>query len=125
MASADSSKVSTKARTRGKGGVCAFTINAVRLTQTQLGSLGAGNHYCEVQVVDEVFDEKGAAAMGLKKGQVCVMVHCGSRGVGHQVATDYLQIMGKTMHQQGLKLNDRQVCVLVLLILCKRAQNTY
>jgi tRNA-splicing ligase RtcB len=95
MQNADATKVSARAKTRGLQG---------------LGSLGAGNHYCEVQVVDEIFDAEGAKAMGINKlGQVCIMVHCGSRGLGHQVATDYLQVMGKAMHQQGIQLNDRQL----------------
>jgi tRNA-splicing ligase RtcB len=54
----------------------------------QLGTLGAGNHYAEIQVVDEIFDKFNAKKMGIvEKGQVCVMIHCGSRGLGHQVAT--------------------------------------
>ena len=54
----------------------------------QLGTLGAGNHYAEIQVVDEIYDEFAAKKMGVEfKGQVCVMIHCGSRGLGHQVAT--------------------------------------
>ena len=62
----------------------------------QLGTLGAGNHYGEVQVVDEIFDPKAAEAMGITKiGQVVLMVHCGSRGLGHQVATDALLEMEK------------------------------
>jgi len=63
-----------------------------------------------VQVVDEIYDANAAKVLGItKKGQVCIMVHCGSRGLGHQVATDYLQIMNKVMFQQGIKLNDRQL----------------
>ena len=54
----------------------------------QLGTLGAGNHYAEIQVVDEIYNSYNARKMGIdRKGQVCVMVHCGSRGLGHQVAT--------------------------------------
>jgi len=94
MQTADSSKVSSRAKSRG---------------MHELGSLGAGNHYTEVQVVDEIFDEAGAKALGLSVGQVCVMVHCGSRGLGHQVATDFLQTMNKTTHDQQIKLNDRQL----------------
>ena len=57
----------------------------------QLGTLGAGNHYAEIQVVDEIFDKYAAKTMGLdRKGQVCIMIHCGSRGLGHQVATGEL-----------------------------------
>jgi len=54
----------------------------------QLGTLGAGNHYAEIQVVDEIYNEFNARKMGIEEiGQVCVMIHCGSRGLGHQVAT--------------------------------------
>ncbi len=59
----------------------------------QLGSLGAGNHFLEIQVVDDVFDEKIAKEFGLEKGQVTIMIHCGSRGLGHQVASDYIRLM--------------------------------
>ncbi|HIJ98714.1 TPA: RtcB family protein [archaeon] len=75
---ADASKVSDRAMKRGIG---------------QLGTLGAGNHFLEVQYVDEVFDEKTAKAYGLKKGQITIMIHCGSRGLGHQVASDYIKLM--------------------------------
>ena len=59
----------------------------------QLGSLGAGNHFLDMLVVDEVFDEKVAKIFGLKKGQVVMLIHCGSRGLGHQVASDYIKLM--------------------------------
>lgn len=59
-----------------------------RIIVFQLGTLGAGNHYAEIQVVDEIFDKWAASKMGIEeKGQVCVMIHSGSRGFGHQVAT--------------------------------------
>lgn len=59
----------------------------------QLGTLGAGNHYAEIQVVDEIFDEYAAKKMGVEfPGQVCVMIHCGSRGLGHQVATGNISL---------------------------------
>ncbi len=77
---ADPKLVSQRARKRGK---------------PQLGSLGAGNHFVELQYVDEVFDEKTAKAFGLEKGQITLMIHCGSRGLGHQVASDYIQKMEK------------------------------
>ena len=60
---------------------------------SQLGSLGAGNHFLDVLIVDEVFDKNIAKVFGLKKGQVVIMIHCGSRGLGHQVATDYMELM--------------------------------
>eukprot|EP00668_Euglena_longa_P048418 GGOE01065486.1.p1 GENE.GGOE01065486.1~~GGOE01065486.1.p1 ORF type:complete len:599 (-),score=191.04 GGOE01065486.1:157-1914(-) len=77
---------------------------------SQVGTMGAGNHYCEVQVVDEIFDEEAAAVMGLTKvGQVCIMIHSGSRGLGHQVCTDYLVELDKAMKSSNLQLNDRQL----------------
>jgi tRNA-splicing ligase RtcB len=93
---ADASKVSARAKARGAG---------------QAGTLGAGNHYLEVQIVEEVFDEAAAAAMGLRVDGVCVMLHTGSRGLGHQVCTDYLQKMDAAQ-QQRPPLVDRQLaCV--------------
>lgn len=95
MKTADPSKCSTKAKKRGL---------------PQLGTLGAGNHYAEVQVVDEIFDRAAATAMGIEdKGQVCVMIHSGSRGFGHQVATDALMIMEKVMARDAIRVNDRQL----------------
>lgn len=78
MKEADATKVSERAIKRGIG---------------QLGTLGAGNHFLEVQYVDEIFDEKIAKELGIKKNQVTIMVHCGSRGLGHQVASDYIKLM--------------------------------
>ena len=75
---ADSSKVSQKAISRGIG---------------QLGTLGAGNHFLEVQFVDEIYDNEAAKVFGLKKDQATIMIHCGSRGLGHQVASDYIKLM--------------------------------
>ena len=95
MATADASRVSKKAKKRG--------LN-------QIGTLGGGNHYAEVQVVEEIYDEAAATCMGVNKvGQVCIMIHTGSRGLGHQVATDALQKMDKAMHRDGIKTNDRQL----------------
>ncbi len=76
----------------------------------QLGTLGSGNHYLEVQVVQKIDDEKTAKALGIEsEGQVVVMVHCGSRGFGHQVATDYLVLFEGAMKKYGIKVNDRQL----------------
>lgn len=94
MLSADASEVSDKARKRGLA---------------QLGSLGSGNHFLEVDVVDDVFDEHTASVFGLKKGQITITVHCGSRGCGHQIATDYLQEMERYVKQNDVKLPDRQL----------------
>ena len=78
----------------------------------QLGSLGAGNHFLEVQVIDEVRDPQAAEVMGLFEGQVCVMIHSGSRGLGHQTCTDYLKKLDPLMPSLGYDLPDRQLaCV--------------
>ena len=94
MESADYTKVSEKAKKRGI---------------PQLGSLGSGNHFLEVDVVDKVFDERAAKAFGLKEGQITVTVHCGSRGCGHQIATDYLQSMEQYVKAHNISLPDRQL----------------
>jgi tRNA-splicing ligase RtcB len=75
----------------------------------QVGSLGSGNHFLEVQAVAEVYDEPVAAAFGLRAGQVCVMIHCGSRGLGHQICTDYVREMEKVMPGYGIQVPDRQL----------------
>ena len=75
----------------------------------QVGSLGSGNHFLEVQAVEEVFDPAAAQAFGLAEGQVCVMVHCGSRGLGHQVCADQVQIMGQAMARYGSTVPGRQL----------------
>ncbi|EDQ90003.1 uncharacterized protein MONBRDRAFT_24995 [Monosiga brevicollis MX1] len=95
MLQADASKVSARAKKRGL---------------PQLGTLGAGNHYAEIQVVEEIYDKEAAAKMGInKKNQICVMIHSGSRGLGHQVATDALVAMEKAMKRDGIEVNDRQL----------------
>jgi tRNA-splicing ligase RtcB (3'-phosphate/5'-hydroxy nucleic acid ligase) len=75
----------------------------------QLGSLGGGNHFLEVQVVEEVFEDHAANAMGLFAGQVCVMLHSGSRGVGHQTCTDFLKVVDQVMPALGIEVPDRQL----------------
>lgn len=95
MLNADPSKVSMRAKKRGL---------------PQLGTLGAGNHYAEIQVVDEIYDKWAACKMGIEeKGQICVMIHSGSRGFGHQVATDALVQMEKAMKRDNIETNDRQL----------------
>jgi tRNA-splicing ligase RtcB len=94
MKEADSGQVSDKAVKRGVG---------------QVGSLGSGNHFIEVDVVEKVYDEKAAKAFGLEEGQITVTVHCGSRGCGHQIATDHLQTMEQYVKQNRLELPDRQL----------------
>jgi tRNA-splicing ligase RtcB (3'-phosphate/5'-hydroxy nucleic acid ligase) len=80
----------------------------------QLGSLGGGNHFLEVQVVDEIRDRRAADAMGLFDGQVCVMLHTGSRGMGHQVCTDHLRGIDQLMPTLGIRVPDRQLACLPL-----------
>jgi len=95
MLQANPSKVSQRAKKRGL---------------PQLGTLGAGNHYAEIQVVEDIYDDLSAARMGIEeKGQVCVMIHSGSRGLGHQVATDALVEMEKAMKRDKIRVNDRQL----------------
>lgn len=75
----------------------------------QVGSLGSGNHFLEVQVVEQVFDERTAAAFGLFSSQVCVMIHCGSRGLGHQICSDHVRTMIGAMARYGISVPDRQL----------------
>ncbi|MCZ7651108.1 MAG: RtcB family protein [Thermoanaerobaculia bacterium] len=95
LAGADAAEVSARACERGG---------------PQLGTLGSGNHFCEVQVVDEVFDAAAAAAFGLREGQVTVLLHSGSRGLGHQVCSDFLKVMLDASRRYGIALPDRQLC---------------
>jgi len=88
-------KVSSKAKKRGI---------------PQLGTLGAGNHFLEVGVVDELYDRKAARAMGIEEvGQVLFLIHTGSRGFGHQVCTDYVGLLGEAVKRYGISLPDRQL----------------
>ncbi|MFW6014161.1 MAG: RtcB family protein [Nanoarchaeota archaeon] len=75
----------------------------------QLGTLGAGNHFLELQKVGKVYDKEFAEKLGLKEGQVMVMLHCGSRGLGHQVASDHLKEQEKAVKKYGINLPDRQL----------------
>jgi tRNA-splicing ligase RtcB (3'-phosphate/5'-hydroxy nucleic acid ligase) len=75
----------------------------------QVGSLGSGNHFLEVQAVEEVYDAATARRFGLSSGQVCVMIHCGSRGLGHQICGDHVRIMDTAMPRYGITVPDRQL----------------
>jgi tRNA-splicing ligase RtcB len=86
-----------------------ITERALERGRGQLGSLGSGNHFLEVQVVDELYDERATAVMGLFKGQVTVMIHCGSRGFGYQVCDDYLKVLRNAPQKYGIHLPDRQL----------------
>ncbi|MER7420571.1 RtcB family protein [Micromonospora peucetia] len=82
---------------------------AIERGARQVGSLGSGNHFLEVQAVEEVYDDATATAFGLRPGQVCVMIHCGSRGLGHQICTDHVRTMEKVMDRYGIHVPDRQL----------------
>jgi len=91
---ADPDKASHRAKQRGKG---------------QLGTLGAGNHFLEVDVVEEIFDAEAAAVMGLQEDCLAVQIHCGSRGFGHQICTDYVHDFQWAVINYGIKLPDREL----------------
>ena len=76
---------------------------------TQIGSMGAGNHFVEVDVIEKIFDEKAANAMGLQEGMLAVQIHCGSRGLGHQVCTDYVREFQGAVQKYGINLPDREL----------------
>jgi tRNA-splicing ligase RtcB len=95
MANANPDKVSTTAKNRGL---------------TQIGTLGSGNHFLEIQKVDKIFNEKTAKVFGIEReGQVTVMIHCGSRGYGHQVCSDYLRVMEHAVQKYKIILPDREL----------------
>ncbi|ADC88795.1 protein of unknown function UPF0027 [Thermocrinis albus DSM 14484] len=91
---ADPSKVSNTAYERGSG---------------ELGTVGSGNHFVEIQVVDEIYDEEISETLGLYEGQVTIMVHSGSRGLGHQVCVDYLKVAKDSLAKYGISLPDMQL----------------
>lgn len=91
---ADPEAVSDRAYTRGSD---------------QVGTLGSGNHFLEIQAVDKIFDREAARVFGLEEGQITVMIHCGSRGFGYQVCDDYLALMGEAARKYRIELPDRQL----------------
>lgn len=94
LAGADPEKVSQRALDRGK---------------TQLGTLGGGNHFIEVDLVTDIFDEQAARVMGLYSGELAVQIHTGSRGFGHQICTDYVRRLQGAVSKYGIKLPDKQL----------------
>ncbi|HUH78875.1 MAG TPA: RtcB family protein [Methanoregula sp.] len=94
MKEADTGSVSSHAKQRG---------------YSQGGTLGSGNHFLEVQVVREIYDPAAAAAFGIRAGQVCCMIHCGSRGLGHQTCTDHLKILETATKKYQISIPDRQL----------------
>jgi tRNA-splicing ligase RtcB len=95
LGGADPARVSDRARERGR---------------PQLGSLGSGNHFCELGYVQEIFDAEAAAAFGLERDAVTVLIHSGSRGLGYQVCDDFLRTMIAASRKYGIELPDRQLC---------------
>ena len=91
---ADPASVSDRAKKRGR---------------EQIGSVGAGNHFVEVDVVEQIFDERAAAVMGLREGMLALQIHCGSRGLGHQVCTDYVREFQDAVRKYGINLPDREL----------------
>jgi tRNA-splicing ligase RtcB len=100
MKQADSHAVSEKAKQRGV---------------PQGGTLGSGNHFLEMQVVSEIFDPEAAQAFGLQLGQCCCMIHCGSRGLGHQVCTDHLKLLESATKKYQIAIPDRQLACAPIL----------
>ncbi|HBY07773.1 MAG TPA: RNA-splicing ligase RtcB [Chloroflexi bacterium] len=91
---ADPAKVSPRAKQRGR---------------PQIGTLGAGNHFIEVDVVEEIFDEEAAQVMGLHAGHLALQIHCGSRGFGHQICSDYVRAFQGAVKRYGIQLPDREL----------------
>jgi len=91
---ADPAAVSERAKQRGR---------------EQIGSLGAGNHFIEVDVVEQIFDAQAASIMGLRAGCLAIQIHCGSRGLGHQVCSDYVQSFQSAVRKYGIELPDREL----------------
>ncbi len=91
---ADPSKVSDQAKKRQR---------------EEMGTLGSGNHYLEIQKVEEIYDPQAAAAFGLEEGDIKISIHCGSRGLGHQIGTDYLKKMASAAREAGIELAEREL----------------
>jgi tRNA-splicing ligase RtcB len=87
----------------------AVSVSAKQRGGDQLGTIGSGNHFVEVDVVDEVFDAEEARRFGITQGQIVLQIHTGSRGLGHQVATDSIRVMMKVMPQYGIRVADREL----------------
>jgi tRNA-splicing ligase RtcB len=94
ISGANAGKLSDRAKKRG---------------MPQLGTLGSGNHFIEIDLIEQVFDERTAEIFGLKQGNIAVMIHCGSRGLGHQVCSDAVQLFQTAVHKYGIKIPDREL----------------
>ncbi len=85
------------------------SIKAKKRQLKEMGTLGSGNHYVEVQYVDEIYDPKAAEAYGIEENNVLVSFHCGSRALGHQIGTDYLKKLGKVTKKYGIQIRDKEL----------------
>jgi len=94
LSGADPSKVSDRAKERGR---------------SQLGTLGSGNHFLELDLVDEIYNKKAAEVMGLEKGLIVLQIHCGSRGFGHQICTDYVDLFQRAVRRYNIRIPDREL----------------
>ena len=106
--SADLERIESGGRLVGAQGG-AVSARARERGLRQLGSLGSGNHFLELQVVDEIHDERVAAGLQVRLGALAIMIHTGSRGLGHQVCTDYLAVTGAALRRYGITVPDRQL----------------
>jgi tRNA-splicing ligase RtcB len=87
----------------------AVSAQAKRRQRDEMGTLGSGNHYLEIQVVERIFDHQAAAVFELHEGDVLVSIHCGSRGLGHQIGTEYLKLMLLAAKRYGIDLPEREL----------------
>ena len=87
----------------------AISDHAIKRGSDEMGTLGSGNHFLELDVIEEIFDPAAAAAFGLEQGALALQIHCGSRGFGHQICTDYLNVMQRAVEKYRIKLPDRQL----------------
>ena len=85
------------------------SVQARKRQRNEMGTLGSGNHYLEVQEVSDIYDPDTATAFGLARGDIVISIHCGSRGLGHQIGTEFLKSMALSAHQYGIRLPDREL----------------
>jgi tRNA-splicing ligase RtcB len=105
---ADLDFIEEQGRVPGADPACVSEV-AKKRQRGEMGTLGSGNHYLEVQVVEKIYDQEAARAFGLEEGSLVVSIHCGSRGLGHQIGTDYLVSLAKAAGRLGIRLPDREL----------------
>jgi len=105
---ADLERIEEGGQMKGAKPAC-VSAQAKKRQRDEMGTLGSGNHYLEIQDVTAVYDAKIAAAYGIAEGDLVVMIHCGSRGLGHQIGTEYLKRMAVSAAQHGIRLPDREL----------------